>query len=80
LAYPYKQKEENFEQATSDKNVMLLQTSWGTHWEQQKPRKNISLTQPHPPQKKKNPTTWIYVSMLHELNLSFIPFFVCHQF
>jgi hypothetical protein len=52
LAYSYKQREENFEQATLDKNVMLLQTSWGTHWEQQKPRKNISLTQPHPPQKK----------------------------
>jgi hypothetical protein len=48
LAYLYKQKEENFEQGMSNKNVVLLQTSWGTYWEQQKPKRK-HLPHPTPP-------------------------------
>ncbi len=77
LAQLYRMKEDNFGQSIWDKSVVLLGTSWGTHWEldgNNKKSKNSIPALPPSPKKKKPWASWC---MLHCLIRIPIPSFVC---
>jgi hypothetical protein len=81
----FRMKEDNFGQSIWDKSVVLLGTSWGTHWEldgNNKKSKNSVPALPLLPPKRKNPG--LLGCLLHCLigwsEFLFLHLFVCHHF
>ncbi len=86
-----KRKQDNFRQIISDKSVVLLGTSWGTHCKFEEPFENLMGTHwkhekkkhkipPLPKTKNPEPLECMHVASPRWLSRISIPTFVCHDF